>query len=497
MQKNHTTLLLISMLLSSFYCNSQDYRYTNMLFSEISIDENIVYGVAPAINFPYTDENNTTDSDLIMDIYSPAGDNLTERPAIVFVHSGAFLNGERNHDDMVAFCQYYAERGYVTATIDYRKGFNLLSNVDIHGTRAVYRGIQDGRSAVRFLRANAATYGIDVDNVYMTGSSAGGFTVLHAAYMNDPDEQPVQTEEVSYTSIFFPFFFNGPDLGPVDTGDNLEVSGQPDAIISLWGAIQSTDLITETDTTPIFLAHGTGDSTVPFETDNPFSYPLFPEVDGSNPINNKLEALGFTNKETYFVDGEPHEFYGTDNGNWPDEPNAFWTIILDKTNNFSWLQHKPTVDFEDEHLPNLEVTFTDISIDAVSWLWDFGDGITSTEQSPSHIYDAIGDYDVTLYIENDIRSWDEIQKNVSVEEILGVQDISEIVIVMSPNPATNLVSFTSTDQIDDIKIYNVLGQIVLSTAQTKAVSVSFLNSGIYTVEISSNLKKIYKRLIKN
>jgi len=48
------------------------------------------------------------------------------------------------------------------------------------------------------------------------------------------------------------------------------------------------------------------------------------------------------------------------------------------------------------------VTFTDESftLDAItSWFWDFGDGATSTEQNPEHIYDHAGVYDVTLVIE--------------------------------------------------------------------------------------------------
>jgi PKD repeat protein len=48
----------------------------------------------------------------------------------------------------------------------------------------------------------------------------------------------------------------------------------------------------------------------------------------------------------------------------------------------------------------LEVNFTDHSTGGpTSWSWDFGDGDTSTEQNPTHIYDALGTYDVTLTID--------------------------------------------------------------------------------------------------
>ena len=49
----------------------------------------------------------------------------------------------------------------------------------------------------------------------------------------------------------------------------------------------------------------------------------------------------------------------------------------------------------------LTLQFTDISQDATSWSWDFGDGNTSTDQNPSHTYATGGVYDVTLTISND------------------------------------------------------------------------------------------------
>ncbi|MFQ5335745.1 MAG: PKD domain-containing protein, partial [Flavobacteriales bacterium] len=53
-----------------------------------------------------------------------------------------------------------------------------------------------------------------------------------------------------------------------------------------------------------------------------------------------------------------------------------------------------------------EISFTDCSSDAASWLWDFGDGVTSTAQNPNHYYDAGGDYTVTLsvYSANDKKN---------------------------------------------------------------------------------------------
>ena len=46
------------------------------------------------------------------------------------------------------------------------------------------------------------------------------------------------------------------------------------------------------------------------------------------------------------------------------------------------------------------VQFTDLTGSASSWLWSFGDGSTSTEQNPYHVYTATGMYDVALTVTN-------------------------------------------------------------------------------------------------
>jgi PKD repeat protein len=62
----------------------------------------------------------------------------------------------------------------------------------------------------------------------------------------------------------------------------------------------------------------------------------------------------------------------------------------------------PVVDFTAaprQGLAPLTVQFTDLSIGANSWLWDFGDGAVSRVQHPSHIYNYCGTYTVSLTVE--------------------------------------------------------------------------------------------------
>jgi PKD repeat protein len=77
----------------------------------------------------------------------------------------------------------------------------------------------------------------------------------------------------------------------------------------------------------------------------------------------------------------------------------------------------PVADFTTE-ITDLSVAFTDASSDGdgylASWLWDFGDGTSSEDQSPSHTYAAGGAYDVTLTVTDDDGATGEITKSVNV-----------------------------------------------------------------------------------
>jgi acetyl esterase/lipase len=83
-------------------------------------------------------------------------------PAVLCIHGGGFRAGKRESYD--GLCIRLAERGYVAATITYRLAPEHKFPAAVHDTKA----------AVRWLRANAATYKIDPNKIGVTGGSAGG-----------------------------------------------------------------------------------------------------------------------------------------------------------------------------------------------------------------------------------------------------------------------------------------------------------------------------------
>jgi PKD repeat protein len=64
---------------------------------------------------------------------------------------------------------------------------------------------------------------------------------------------------------------------------------------------------------------------------------------------------------------------------------------------------------------NNEVSFTDMSRNAITYLWDFGDGETSTEESPKHIYAKQGNYTVKLSVRTKDLKFESISKNIIID----------------------------------------------------------------------------------
>lgn len=104
---------------------------------------------------------------LHLDLYLPPG-KPARRPLVVYIHGGGWMSGHprqsgafENWPDVLALM---ASRGYVVASVEYR----------LSGEAPFPAAIQDVKAAIRWLRANAAEYGIDPGRVVVWGGSAGG-----------------------------------------------------------------------------------------------------------------------------------------------------------------------------------------------------------------------------------------------------------------------------------------------------------------------------------
>ncbi len=101
---------------------------------------------------------------LLADVFSPKSPKKN-RPAIAVVHGGGWLNGDKTKFRALAL--ELAKRGYVTAAIQYRLGYEA----------EFPKGAQDCFAAVRYLRDHAKELGIDPKRIGAVGGSAGGHLV--------------------------------------------------------------------------------------------------------------------------------------------------------------------------------------------------------------------------------------------------------------------------------------------------------------------------------
>lgn len=103
-----------------------------------------------------------------LDILQPRWSSTGKRPAAVVFHGGAWRFGKRE-DMRLEFCRFYLEQGFVAVNVEYRRG-------------AMLPAMEDARSALEWVFANARTYGIDPDQVVVTGASAGAHLAMWAAF---------------------------------------------------------------------------------------------------------------------------------------------------------------------------------------------------------------------------------------------------------------------------------------------------------------------------
>ena len=145
-------------------------RYLDPVFDEVQVDRDVVY-------------RDTVDSrgrpvQLKLDIYRPVGDTATSRPAIVWMHGGFFLSGDRSL--MTSHATATARHGYVGVSLQYRLGHDptwrgiYLASLDAY---------DDATVGVEWLQAHAADYGIDPDAIVAGGFSAGAVTSYNLAYL--------------------------------------------------------------------------------------------------------------------------------------------------------------------------------------------------------------------------------------------------------------------------------------------------------------------------
>ena len=198
---------------------------------------------------------------LFLDVYTPPNLSTTQKiPLIIYVHGGGFLDGSK--EDKKAMMIDFASSGFVAASINYRLGWTQADSCNGDTTEAkeaIYRAVQDARSAIRFLVANAENYHIDTSKIFLSGESAGAITVLSTNYFTQ-----------SYADNLIP----GAEtkLGTLDFADNnFKNAFTIKGIASVAGCLSSADLISSFNVKPTIYMHGYLDNVVPYNVGTNFN----------------------------------------------------------------------------------------------------------------------------------------------------------------------------------------------------------------------------------
>ncbi|MEM9990797.1 MAG: PKD domain-containing protein, partial [Bacteroidota bacterium] len=297
------------------------YRSRNFFTGSPIVTTNVPYG---------------SDAVQLMDVYlPPASDVATDRPLAVWAHPGGFVIGDKGTEGAVLWCTEMAKMGYVAISIGYTKDMvGEISGGTINGAgpaggavRAVYRAMQDARSAIRYMRSEATTFGIDPSKVVMAGSSAGAVMTVNLAYMEDA-ERPGVTKGV----FILRSDFGCPDCGDGAFEDNSTWDGDILAGQMSWGGLEDfddgdgiLDVIDDfndndgdgqIDTERMLFMHGDDDDVVPATAGKPFQNfgalagLVVPDLYGTYPIRQRLASLGSNAPqwEAYVLCAEQHEF---------------------------------------------------------------------------------------------------------------------------------------------------------------------------------------------
>jgi len=228
-----------------------------------------------------------------LDIYLP-DQGSRPFPVIVAIHGGGFRTGDKA-DDQLAPMLTGLERGYAVVAINYR-----LSD-EAHWPAQ----INDAKGAIRFLRANAETYGIDPTRVAVWGDSAGGDLAALLGTSGGVDAladlgqgNVGESDRVQAVVDWFgPIDYERLEAQYRNGGGGSGRTGPRSAQAQLFGLPLSAvpgkmraanpETYITLDDPPFLIEHGTSDGTIPVEQSKEFAAELTERL-GSDKVTLRL-----------------------------------------------------------------------------------------------------------------------------------------------------------------------------------------------------------------
>jgi len=235
---------------------------------EVIVTEDLIY--AEGLSHDSLNSINSSVMPLLMDSYVP-NNNSQNRPVLILIHGGGFIGGTKQQDPLVAMANYYAARGFVVFSIDYRlkddKGTVPQEWIDAYSDivttypgqlLAAYPAHRDAKAALRWIVANAHNYNINTDYITIGGGSAGATASIGIGVSDLVDYK----DELSIN--------DDNTLSSTNLSETYEVK----TILDFWGSAKTIEVLEliygyerfDSNDPALFIAHGTEDPTVPFSS---------------------------------------------------------------------------------------------------------------------------------------------------------------------------------------------------------------------------------------
>lgn len=217
--------------------------------ASLQFEDDVIYGTGDGM-------------DLLLNVVRPA-DRPAPRPAVIIIHGGGLIQGTRwDHGEAALGL---AEAGYATFSIEYR-----LFTSDDPSTRWPAQ-LDDVQRAVRWVCANAETYGVDPDRIGAFGFSSGGQLAAFLGTRDTRDNSDATLAAYSSRATCVVtmgglFDFTFPDALPAAAEINAEILGGSAAAPPPPGAYADFSPISFVDSTsaPFLILHEGNEDVVPF-----------------------------------------------------------------------------------------------------------------------------------------------------------------------------------------------------------------------------------------
>lgn len=540
-------------------------RYKDVIFdnSEITVESNVVYatninfltsdfqgantvtdigtlsalanagGEYPSAYFDPTDPSTSVKLQAItMDVYYPSSsvDNETERPVIIYVHTGNFLptplngstTGLKTDSAAVALCRGWAQRGYVAISLDYRLGWVPIAETvqERRGTllNAVYRAIHDLKAGIRYLRNGALNegnpYGIDESRIVVYGQGSGGYVAQAAATLDkgsvelflekfrpnpfDPSVSYVDTLQVGTVAGFG---FNN----SLNLYRESPISSEFHMAINAGGALADESWL-EAGDVPMIAINCVRDDFAPFDIGTvivPTTLEEVVDVDGANVFIKKAFDLGNNDAFASIPNGDPYT----------DRARSLYGQSFEVSNSGSI-----TVNTAEGLFPLIRPLRPFLANESGPWEWwdpnspisqsvvgeIGGNPITahmaslnsnpdmSPEKGMAYL-DTINGYILprimcVLELEGSVCSPDNVSEN-NKEEKFSVY----------PNPANNRITIAASSAIRNVRMFDLTGKVMNSREGVNAASLNMdvaeYPAGVYFIQIDTENGRLTQRVI--